>query len=103
MWMAEWLFTDFFERAVTATRRSDHDASAFFGPGATFDSDRADDVEQRRNCERDQEQHSEEQFRGNQLANEVHLQHEENRQAPASAIAERLVLPESRSVLFDFS
>src|SRR5271155_2030531 len=93
MWMAEWFFTDFFKRRVTAARRTRHRARANLGPLAAIHTDGADCVAQPRQGQHECEQNSEEKFRGKQFANEIELQHEENRQAPAHAFSDFLILP----------
>src|SRR5271155_4815794 len=95
MWMAEWFFTDFLERAVAAARGTHHYAGADLGPVPAIDSNRADNVEKCGQRKHEREQHSEKQFRGDQFAHEVELQDKKNRQAPARAVSGFLVLPEA--------
>src|ERR1700685_2135895 len=102
MWMAEWLFTDFLERAVTAARRGGDDASAGFRPGTTLDAHGADHVEKRGQREHEREQHAKKKFRGDQFTDEIELQNQENRQSPTETLSENFVLPESICVLLQF-
>src|ERR1700728_779994 len=98
MWMAEWLFTDFFQRAVATARRGGDDAGSRFGPTATFDSNGADRVEKRGECEHEHKQHSEQKLRRNQFTDEIELQNNKDGQSPSRALAKRLVLPEITGV-----
>src|ERR1700683_1678554 len=98
MWMAEWLFTDFFQRTVSAARRRGDDAGSRFGPTAPLDADGADGVKECGQSEHEQEQDSKQKLRGNQFADEIELQHDKDGHTAGRALAKRLVLPEVAGV-----
>src|ERR1700693_1465126 len=99
MWMAEWLFADFLERAFAATGRSGDDTSPRFRPSAAVDAHRADHVEKRGQREQEREQHAKKKFCGDQFADEIELQNQQNCQSPTESPAENFVLPQSICVL----
>src|SRR5579864_6720112 len=93
MWMAEWLFTDLFERAVTAARGTGHGARANLGPLATVHTDRADRIAKGGQRKQEHEQNPKKKFGGEHFAHEVELQDDENGESPAHTLSNLLILP----------
>jgi hypothetical protein len=71
--MAEWLFTDFFHLGVSTPGERRDGAGASFHPVEASLTDGADRIENCDQGEENQKSKPEEQFRGDQLADEVKL------------------------------
>jgi hypothetical protein len=88
MWMAEWLFTDFFDLDQSAPGERRDSAGASFYPAEASLTDKADDIENGDEGEQHQESKPEEQFRGDQLADKVKLKKQEDREDESETLAE---------------
>jgi hypothetical protein len=64
MWMAEWFFTDLFEKTVVTASGARNKTNSGFRPIDTIHADCAEQVANRSEQKHRREQHSEKQFRG---------------------------------------
>src|SRR5271163_4535803 len=85
--MAEWLSADFFQTAIAAARRIPNHADAGFRPIQSAFPDRAHEINNPAQREQNAETETEKQLSGEQLANEIELQDEQNRQTQKHALA----------------
>jgi hypothetical protein len=87
MWVAEWLFTDFFDGAVAASRRTGDHVSARFrqfeAPLAKAANEVKDSDQEKNHRERDPKN----QFRCEQFADEIELKDKERRQDRQHSLA----------------
>jgi hypothetical protein len=101
MWMAEWLFTDLFDRGNTAPGGLHQDARP--DPTRTNSpfANRANDVENSHHEQQNGKKQPEEQFSRQELAHEIKLEHEQSSQSQEQPVAKLRVLFERSDKLFE--